>query len=342
MKTVLNSILSGKELSRAETSQAVNLLLDGLQNGSVTTEQVSAFLVGLRMKQETAQELLGFIDALNARAVTISTNSFPEVLDVCGTGGDQSGTFNVSTAVALVLASADVVVAKHGNRGVSSASGSSDVLEKLGLGSDLTPASVIGSLEKFKLSFLFAPAFHPVLTQVSQVRKNLGVYTIFNALGPLLNPVPLTHQMMGVYDPSLLLKVAEVLRERNLKEAFVVHGADGLDELTLSGPSSIAHLKQNEIEVLTVTPEDFGLAPAELLEVRGGDPAHNARLIEGIFSGEKSPKRDLVVMNAAAALVLLGRERNFSDAARFMEQVIDDQKPASLLERMKKKVRVEA
>ena len=328
MKARLDLILRGESLKREEA----HALMEELISGDVPVEQVGALLVALRMRGETSEELFGFSECLLEK--TSFENKYDLLLDVCGTGGDGAGTFNVSTAVALVVASLGVPVAKHGNRGVSSRSGSSDVLEALNLKSDQTSTEANRSLEELGLSFLFAPAFHPVLAKLAQVRKNLGVYTFFNVLGPLLNPAPLTHQMMGVYHPNLLKKVTEVLKKKGLHHAFVVCGEDGLDELTLSGPSHLFRLKNAQISGEKVTPEDFGLKRAPLEQVKGGTPEENANIIEAIFNGEKSAKRDLVILNAAAALVLVEKERNFQDAAQLAARALDSGETLKLFTRM--------
>lgn len=302
-------------------------------------DQVSEILLSLKKKKETADEILGFLDGLQSHAVKINipAHQFNSILlDVCGTGGDGSGTFNVSTAVAFVLASAGVSVAKHGNRGVSSQSGSSDVLASLGTKSSNQESEVILSLEKYQLAFLFAPAFHPVLAQLSAVRKKLAVHTIFNALGPLLNPAPITHQLMGVYDSALLSIVGSVLKEKGLKEAMIVHGSDGLDEITLSGETQMVHLKNGKLFHFNVQPEDFGLKRAPLSEVLGAGPQKNAEILIEIFKGKKSAKRDLMIMNSAAALVLVGKAKSFIEGAKLAEQVVDSGKTLDLLNKMKK------
>ena len=291
------------------------------------------------MKNETVTELAGFVEGLSLRGVQLPTGfatEFPELMDVCGTGGDGAGTFNVSTGVALVLASCGVPVAKHGNKGVSSASGSSDVLEALGLKSNETPEEALRSLRNFGVSFLYAPAFHPVLGKLSKIRKNLGVYTFLNALGPLLNPAPLKRQMMGVYHADLLMKVAQVLKEKGIQEALVVHGSDGLDEVTLSGPTSVARLLNGEVKLDTVSPEDFGLKRAALTEVRGGSASENAKILISIFEGKRSAKRDLILINSAMALLLAKKAKTPAEAIEMAAFALDSGKTLLLLERMQK------
>lgn len=329
MKHLLESVLKQESLKREQA----RVLIGQIIAGDTPVEQVAALLIALRIKEETSEELLGFIDGLSD-GVSFKAD-YGTLLDVCGTGGDGIGTFNVSTAVALVVASCGVLVAKHGNRGVSSRSGSADVLEVLGITSDTTEAEAKDSLAAHGLSFLFAPGFYPALKRIAQVRKNLGVYTFFNVLGPLLNPSPLTHQMMGVYEPRLLMKVAEVLKKRGMKNAFVVCGSDGLDELTLTGESHLYRLKDGNISGERVTPEDFGLKRAPIEAVIGGTPVENGKIIEAIFAGERSPKRDLVLMNAAAALCLVQKEKTFKDATLLAAQAIDSGKTAALLNQIR-------
>jgi anthranilate phosphoribosyltransferase len=334
LKTYLNSVLLGTSLSQSDAKRAAEMIL----RDEVPAEQISELLIALRSKKETSDEILGFLTAIRETTAPFPVFSH-DLMDVCGTGGDGSQTFNVSTGVALVLASLGIKIAKHGNRSVSSKSGSSDVLQALQISNDLCVNDAITSLEKNNISFLFAPAFYPVLAKIAQIRRNIGTYTLFNALGPLLNPAPITHQLMGVYDSSLLLKCAEALRARGVKRAFVVHGNDGLDELTLSGETQIANLENGEIKLMTVSPEDFGLARASSNEVRGGGPDENAKILLAIFSGEKSAKRDLIVMNAAAGLVLSGKESNFKEAAKKVEAALDSGKTSALVESLKLRTR---
>ena len=333
MKKVLEVILSGNSLTHGQALEAIDALIDG----QPSAEQVAAFLVAMRMKTETSVELSGFVEGLLKRAILLKptvANEFPDLIDVCGTGGDGAGTFNVSTGAALVLASAGVTVAKHGNKGVSSASGSADVLEALGLKGDLSADSAVQSLREFGVSFMFAPAFHPILARLSSVRKSLGVYTFLNALGPILNPAPLKRQLMGVYQLGLLEKVAHVLHSRGVEEAMVVHGEDGLDEITLSGKTSVAKLLHGKVTFETMTPEDFGLPRATLAEVKGGSPAENAQILVQIFQGEKSPRRNLILLNSAAALLLSKKAASPREAIETVAHAIDSGKTFQLLQRM--------
>lgn len=321
-----------ESLTRTQAESLINEII----SDRMKPEQIGELLLTMKRRGETTNELLGFIDGLTKRAHLLQFTPPKPLIDVCGTGGDGAGTFNVSTGVALVLASAGVNVAKHGNRGVSSKSGSSDVLEVLGLGSDTTPEQAIESLTRDHLTFLFAPAFHPVLAKLAPIRKSLGTYTIFNALGPLLNPAPITHQMMGVYHPSLLKKAAEVMRERGLTEGFVVHGSDGLDEITLNGATQFAHLKRGIITEFTLLPVDFGLSRAPMDAVKGGGPQENAEILLKIFQGEKSPRRDLILINAAAAFVLAGKATSFKNGVEVAAATIDSGLTMELLNRKKR------
>ena len=336
MKRHFDKVKSGSSLSFVEAKNAAELIL----GDTLTPAEISEFLVALKTKKETSEEIEGFLAAIRATtkkfpALEESTPatrnalashlvlSHPVLIDVCGTGGDGTNTFNVSTGVALVLASLGIKVAKHGNRSVSSLSGSSDVLHALGIEGDTHIEGAIQSLTRKNVSFLHAPAFYSVLAKLAPIRKSIGSYTIFNALGPLLNPAPITHQLMGVYDQTLLMNAALSIKARGVKDAFVVHGSDGLDELTLSGETHALRLHQNEIESMTFTPEDFGLKRAKLSEVRGGNPAENAEILLSIYGGEKSPKRDLLVLNAAAAFALVEGHVNFKTSAAKIETALD-------------------
>ena len=332
LHVLLDTIGKGESLDREKSF----LLMTHLMEEDVPVEQVAKLLLVLRTKKETVDELDGFSDALLKKSAFQSDLEYPLLLDVCGTGGDGAGTFNVSTAVAFVVASLGVPVAKHGNRGVSSRSGSADVLECLRIESDASSAKVQDSLRSHNLSFLFAPHFYPVLAKFGPIRKSLGVYTFFNLLGPILNPAPLTHQLMGVYDVNLLEKTAQVLKRKGRKKAFLVNGEGGLDELSLQGESRIVSLKNGSIGTLTVTPEEFGLERASLSEVKGGSPEENAQILESIFRGEKSAKRDLVLLNAAAALVLTEKVNTFSEGVSLAASALDTGETFNLLNRMRK------
>ncbi len=342
MKPYLEAALAGKSLSRLEARALIQALMVYLDDENAPREPVSALLVALRLKQETALELSGFLDGFSVHAVKFDQSvalAFPELMDVCGTGGDGLRTFNVSTAVALVLASLGVTIAKHGNRGVLSSSGSSDVLEALGLKSQLTPAEAIQSLQNFRAAFIHAPAFHPALAKISKLRKNLGVSTFFNALGPVLNPAPISFQLMGVYQSSLIEKIAEVFRLKGLKNAWVVHGEDGLDEFTLNGATRIAQIKSGMISLETLAPEDFGLTRSSLNAAVVRDSTESAMAIRNVFAGEHSVRRDLVLINTAAALMVAGKSSTPRDAVAMASGAIDSGATLHLLNLMQKSQR---
>ncbi len=299
MRTYIEKLLDRVDLSQAEAEAA----MDTIMSGQATPAQIGAFLIALRMKGETVDEIAGFARSMrrNARRVPLSSNG--AIVDTCGTGGDRSGTFNISTAVAFVVAGAGRRVAKHGNRAVSSKSGSADVLEALGVNIALTPEQVGRCIEEVGIGFLFAPTFHPAMKHAIGPRRELGVRTVFNVLGPLTNPAFATHQLLGVYDPNLTEMMARVLAELGVKAAFVVHGAGGLDELSTTGVNRVTHLRDGEITTFDLAPEDVGLPRARPEDLRGGDASTNAAIIRAILSGEdRGPRRDVVLFNAAAAL----------------------------------------
>jgi anthranilate phosphoribosyltransferase len=341
MKKLMKKVSDGKSLTAPEAKEAAEFLL----GDTLTPEEISGFLIALKNKKETSDEIEGFLAAIRAttkpfpplsalvpapppepvsftRTGLVEKFSHKVLVDVCGTGGDGANTFNVSTGVAILLASMGLNIAKHGNRSVSSLSGSSDVLHALGIKSDTTAEDAAKSLEKRHVSFLHAPAFYPVLAKLAPIRKSIGTRTIFNVLGPLLNPAPLTHQLMGVYDRELLQPAADAIRARGIKNAIIVHGSDGLDELTLSGETHGIRIEGNYIMPVTFTPEAFGLKRAPLSDVQGGTPAENAEILRKIYAGERSPKRDLLVMNAAAVLILVEGFVNYKIAVEKIEDAL--------------------
>lgn len=299
MRTYIEKILDREHLTQREAEAA----MDTIMAGEATPAQIGAFLVGMRMKGETVEEIAGFARSMrrNARRVPLHANG--PVVDTCGTGGDRSGTFNISTAVAFVVAGTGRRVAKHGNRAVSSRSGSADVLEALGVNIVMSPEQVGRCIEEVGIGFLFAPTFHPAMKYAIGPRRELGVRTVFNILGPLTNPAFATHQLLGVYDPALAEMMARVLAHLGVRAAFVVHGADGLDELSTTGVNRVVHLRDGQITTFDLAPEDVGLPRARLDDLRGGDAKENAAIIRRILAGEeRGPRRDVVLFNAAAAL----------------------------------------
>jgi len=319
---------SGHDLSRQEAERAMEDIL----SGRVSDSQIATFLTALRFKGETVDELVGFATAMRRHATPIFPPGHPladeALVDTCGTGGDASGTFNVSTAAAFVVAGAGVRVAKHGNRSISSRCGSADVLEELGVWIDMPPASVARAIEEVGIGFLFAPAVHSATRHAMAARRELKMRTVFNLLGPLTNPAGASAQVVGVYDASLTALMAQALGELGVRRAFVVHGADGLDEISISGETHVAELRDGVVRTFTVTPEDFGLRGAPLDTIRGGDAKQNAEIIRKIFGRstlyrDHGPHRDIVLANAAAALVAAGRAQDFLDGVRLAAHSID-------------------
>src|SRR5271166_1555731 len=295
------------------TRQEAREVMAEILRGEATDAQIGALLVALHMKGETVEEIVGFAQAIRAEAtpltsadgeaLDLSGTGRDALVDTCGTGGDTSGTFNISTATALTIAGAGVRVAKHGNRSISSKCGSADVMEALGVKIDLPPERIADCLEETGIAFLYAPTLHAAMKYVQPARRQLRLRTVFNLLGPLTNPAHASAQVVGVYSGELVEKLAEALSELGLRRALVVHGRDGLDEITISGPSKVAEVRDGSVRTYEVTPEEFGLRGAPLDAIAGGDAAQNTDIIRAVLDGERSPRRDVVVLNAAAALV---------------------------------------
>jgi anthranilate phosphoribosyltransferase len=318
-----------QSLSREQAREVMAEVLAG----KCTDAQIGALLVALHMKGEMVEEIVGFAEAIRAAAVPLALheNSAVDVsdterdalVDTCGTGGDASGTFNISTATAFVAAGAGVRVAKHGNRSLTSKCGSADVMEALGVNINLSPERLAACLRDVGIAFLFAPAMHSAMKHVQAARKELRIRTVFNLLGPLTNPAHASAQVVGVYSADLVEKLAEALSMLGLRRVLVVHGSDGLDEITITGPTRIAEVREGNVRTYEVTPEEFGMKPASLDEILGGDAAANAVIIRQILGGEKSPRRDVVLLNAAAALVAAGKADHLAGALPLAVQSID-------------------
>lgn len=290
--------------------------------GDATSAQIAGLAVALRMKGETPDEIAGMAMALRGRVGPIRTRRSP-LLDTCGTGGDNAGTFNISTSAAIVAASCGVAVAKHGNRAVSSRTGSADVLEHLGVRIDLTPESAGRSLDLLGITFLFAPNYHTALRHAAGPRRELGIRTVFNVLGPLTNPAGATRQLLGVYSDTMVRPVADVLSRLGSERAWVVHGRDGLDELTLFASTHVAELADGKIREFDINPADYGLAATDRSALAGGDAAANADTIRRVLDGEQGPARDVVVLNAGAALVVAGTVTELRDGIDQSAAAID-------------------
>jgi anthranilate phosphoribosyltransferase len=314
----LRRVLAGEDLSRGEMEELIGLLMDGGMDERVT----AGLLVALAAKGESVGELAGAAAAMRARVLAIPHRRL-DVIDTCGTGGDGRGTFNISTAAALVASAAGAVVAKHGNRSVSSRSGSADVLETLGVRLEVTPEEAGRCLDEIGIAFLFAPKLHPAMRQVMPVRRALGVRTLFNLLGPLTNPAGAARQVVGVFAADRVEPVARVLCELGSAHALVVHGSDGLDEITLAGTTAAAEVRDGSVRLLSLEPADFGVDTAPSAALAGGEPRANARLLRSVLAGVAGPLRDVTVVNAGAALVIAGLAADWREGAVRAAEAID-------------------
>ncbi len=336
----VRTLIERRDLSRIEAAAA----MEAIMSGAATNAQIAAFLTALRMKGETVEELIGFAQVMRAKAVRVRTRA-DEVagltgtdrdmlIDTCGTGGDAAGTFNVSTATAFVVAGAGLRVAKHGNRSVSSLCGSADVVETLGINLELPPPKVSRCVDEVGIGFLYAPLLHTAMKHVMAARREMGVRTVFNMLGPLTNPAGANAQVIGVYAAALTEPLARVLAELGTHRAFVVHGADGLDEISNTGESRVSEVREGVVGTFSVRPEDFGMPRAAIGDLKGGDREQNAEIIRGILAGEPGPKRDIVLMNASAALVAGGRARDLKEGVELAARSIDTGAARGRLERL--------
>jgi anthranilate phosphoribosyltransferase len=324
-KSLLAQVAQGRSLGETEAERAFDIIM----SGDATPSQMGAFLMALRVRGETVEEIAGAARIMRAKAVPVAAP--PGAIDTCGTGGDAAGSFNVSTASALVAAGCGVPVAKHGNRALSSKSGSADVLTALGVNIDADFAIVRQCLWEIGFGFLMAPRHHSATRHVAPTRVELGTRTIFNLLGPLSNPAGARRQLVGVFAPEWVRPIAEVLHRLGAERAWVVHG-DGLDELTTAGTSRIAALADGEIETFELAVEDVGLPRVRLEDLRGGDPGHNARLMRSLLGGAGGPLRDIVVLNAGAALLVAGRVDDLADGIELAARSLDSGAAQEVLE----------
>ncbi|MBT3320562.1 MAG: anthranilate phosphoribosyltransferase, partial [Clostridia bacterium] len=292
----IKKIIGGESLTKKQAA----IVMGGIMNGEATPAQIGGILVALRMKGETEDEITGFAQTMREMSERISPKAKP-MIDTCGTGGDSSGTFNISTAAAFVVSAAGIAVAKHGNRSVSSKCGSADVLEALGVKIDLSPQAATRCIDGIGIGFMFAPRFHQAMKHAAVPRKQMGVRTVFNILGPLTNPAGAQYQLLGVYDEKLTQLMARVLNNLGTKRAMVVHGSDGIDEITISGKTKVSELKNGKVSTFEIAPEDFGIERADLAAVKGGDSERNAKIIRAVLAGEQGARSDIVAMNAGAA-----------------------------------------
>jgi len=327
MQEFLNRLVRGEDLTEADAAEAMRLIFEG----EATPVQIAGFVVALRIKGETVDELTGCARAARSMATPIDAGD--GLLDTCGTGGDGLHTFNISTLSAVVAAAAGARVAKHGNRAASSACGSADVLEALGVKIDLPPEGVARCIDEAGIGFLFAPLFHPSFRHASLPRKELGVRTVFNVLGPLCNPAGARRQALGVADGALAAKMAECLQRLGVERALVFHGSDGMDELTLSGPSRVLDVSASGVREYEVDPAELGLATAPTEALRGGGADENAELALRLLAGEAGPRRDAVLLNAAAALQAADLAADFPAGIALAAQVIDSGAAAGVLDR---------
>jgi anthranilate phosphoribosyltransferase len=329
---VLGPLIAGRDLPAEATRAAMAEILDG----AATPAQLAGFVVALRMKGESVEELGGLLDAMLAAAalVTVPAAVHERLIDIVGTGGDRSHSINVSTLAALVVAGAGLPVCKHGNRAASSRCGSADLLEALGVAIELTPAAVARCLDEAGIAFCFAPRFHPALRHAGPPRRELGVPTAFNILGPLANPAGVGRMVVGVADPALAERMLGVLAERGARHILVVHGSDGLDELTTTGDSVVWELRDGEVSTWPVQPDALGLPLAVPADLVGGDPAANADHARAVLAGRPGPHRDVVLLNAAAGLLVGGAVGSLADGLAVAAAVVDDGRAEAALERL--------
>ena len=326
IQEAIGKLVEGRHLSADEAEKVMDLIM----TGEATQAQIGAYLVALRMAGETPEEIAGSVRSMRAKATWVKTKH-PFVIDVVGTGGDGTHTFNISTSAALVVAAAGQPVAKHGNRAVSSKSGAADVLKALGVNIEASPEKVGECIDETGVGFLFAPMLHGAMKHAIGPRRELAMRSIFNVMGPLTNPARAQSQLVGVYAPELTELVADVLRQVGCQKALVVHGSDGMDELTLTGPSRVSEWDGSEIRTYDVTPEEAGLKRADADALKGGEPPENADITRAILAGENGPKRDIVLLNAAAALIAANKAENLREGVGQAASAIDSGKAARVL-----------
>lgn len=330
IKEAIHSLVNGISLSEAEMAVCMNEIMEGM----ATNAQIGSFLTALRIKGETVEEITGAAKIMREKALTIKA---PDgVLDTCGTGGDLSHTFNISTTTAIVVSAAGAPVAKHGNRSVSSQCGSADVLEALGIKIDLPPEKVEKCLFETGFGFLFAPLFHPAMKYAIGPRREMGIRTIFNILGPLTNPAGAKRQILGVFAGELTETLAMVLGNLGAFDAMVIHGNDGLDEISISDATKVSRFKDGKVENFSIVPEDFGISRNKIEYIRGGKKEDNAAITLSILHGEKGPMRDIVLMNSAAALIVAGKTEDFKTALAIAADAIDSGRALKKLEEVKR------
>jgi len=343
IQELILKLVNGNDLTKEEMMGAFRTIMEG----KATSSQMAAFLTALRVKGETVDEITSAAKIMREKMIKIDVRSgvgldrdeinqeLETILDTCGTGGSGTNTFNISTATAFVVAGCGVKVAKHGNRSASSQCGSADVLEALGIDITMPPPKVERCVKEIGIGFLYAPSFHPAMKNVASVRKEIGIRTIFNILGPLCSPASANAQVLGVYDVGLVEVIANVLKNLGTRKAFVVHGLDTIDEISITGPTFVGEVSSSRVKVYTVRPEDFGVRVAPLKEIVGGDAKTNAEIIKKVLSGERGARRDVVLINASAALICANKAKTFKQGVKLAEKSIDSGKALEKLEKLR-------
>ena len=327
-KALIGKVATGATLTHDEASGAFEQMFAG----EATPSQMGALLMGLRVRGETVDEIAGAVSAMRSKMLRVAAPA--NAIDVVGTGGDASGSFNISTCAALIVAGAGVPVAKHGNRALSSRSGAADVLSALGVNINLSPEAVGRCIAEAGIGFMFAPAHHPAMKNVGPTRVELGTRTIFNLLGPLSNPAGVKRQMVGVFSKQWTTPLAQVLKNLGAERAWIVHGSDGLDEITTSGPTSVASLEDGKIKTFEISPDEFGLRKVKPEALRGGDAAENAQAVLNVLKGKASAFRDVALFNAAAALVVAGKAKDLKDGLHAAAHSVDSGEAEGKLDRL--------
>ncbi|MGB7257662.1 MAG: anthranilate phosphoribosyltransferase [Pseudolabrys sp.] len=328
LKALIAKVATGASLTREESASA----FDRLMSGEATPSQIGGLLMAMRVRGETVDEITGAVTIMRAKMLGVKAP--PDAIDVVGTGGDASGSFNISTCAALIVAGAGVPVAKHGNRALSSRSGAADVLGALGVKIDLSPEKVGRCIREAGIGFMFAPAHHPAMKNVGPTRVELGTRTIFNLLGPLSNPASVKRQMIGAFSRQWIEPMAQVLKILGSESVWVVHGSDGLDEITTSGPTSVAELANGKVRTFEITPEDAGLQRGKPGALLGGDAKHNAKALMDVLKGRPSAFRDVAVINAAAALIVAGKAKDLKEGADLAAKALDSGEAEGRLDRL--------
>src|SRR5579871_1766808 len=328
LKSIIGKVATGASLTREEAATA----FDRMMSGEATPSQIGGLLMALRVRGETVDEITGAVTVMREKMLRV--NAPPEAIDVVGTGGDASGSYNISTCAAFIVAGAGVPVAKHGNRALSSRSGAADVLSALGVAIELSPESVARCIKDAGIGFMFAPAHHPAMKNVGPTRVELGTRTIFNLLGPLSNPAGVKRQMVGVFSRQWIEPLAEVLKNLGSEQAWVVHGSDGLDEITTAGPTAVAALEHGSVRTFEIEPESLGIARVKPEALRGGDATANAAALKAVLEGRTGPYRDVALLNAAAALVVAAKVKTLPDGLKLAEHAIDSGAAEGCLDRL--------